>query len=193
MADCINCKCTPTTDCAELQQQNEEKLREFATHYKYLQTCQLAEEGSKGFYNVWCMLKSVIGMVCQLKGSINSIKAGNNITLDDDGTSITIHAKDTTYKAGSGLRLSGDNTFSVTGFVSEGEYNKTKGAFEALLRNLKGSGAWIQTGDTIFDGYLAPNRNIATGNINLFGGTPDGSSFIRTNNGQTENDLAGGI
>lgn len=193
MADCINCKCTPTTDCAKLQQQNDEKLREFATHYKYLQTCQLAEEGSKGFYNVWCMLKSVIGTVCELKSKFRSLKAGDNVTLNDDGTSITISAKDTTYKAGAGLRLSGDNTFSVTGFVSEDEYNRTKSALEALLRNLKDSGAWVQTGKSITEGNLAPNRNIATGNINVFGGTQDGNSFIRTNSGQTENDLAGGI
>ena len=66
-------------------------------------------------------------------------------------------------------------------------------ALEKLLQDLKGSGAWIQTGDTIFEGHLAPNRHLATGNINLFGGTPDGPDFIRTNSGSTENDLAGGI
>ena len=45
----------------------------------------------------------------------------------------------------------------------------------------------------LFEGSLDPNRHLATGNINLFGGATDGSSFIRTNNGSTENDLAGGI
>ena len=64
---------------------------------------------------------------------------------------------------------------------------------EKLLQDLKGSGAWKQTGGTIFEGNLYPDRHIATGNINLFGGTVDGSAFIRTNNGKTENDLAGGI
>lgn len=73
------------------------------------------------------------------------------------------------------------------------EYNKLKGAFEKLLQDLKGSGAWKQTGGTIFEGNLYPDRHIATGNINLFGGTVDGSAFIRTNNGKTENDLAGGV
>ena len=73
------------------------------------------------------------------------------------------------------------------------EYNQLKGAFTALLQNLKNSGAWNQTGGNIFEGSLRPDRNIATGNINLFGGTVDGNAFIRTNNGKTENDLAGGI
>lgn len=73
------------------------------------------------------------------------------------------------------------------------EYNKLKGAFTAVLQNLKDSGAWNQTGDTIFEGSFNSGRNIATGNINLFGGTVDGNAFIRTNNGKTENDLAGGI
>jgi hypothetical protein len=50
-----------------------------------------------------------------------------------------------------------------------------------------------KTGGTIFEGNLYPDRHIATGNINLFGGTVDGNAFIRTNNGKTENDLAGGI
>ena len=54
--------------------------------------------------------------------------------------------------------------------------------------SLKASGAW--EGD--IDGNFVQGRNIATGNINIFGGTPDGNSFIRTNKGQSENDLAGG-
>ena len=62
-----------------------------------------------------------------------------------------------------------------------------------LLTNLKNSGAWTQTGDTIFDGHMTDGRNIATGNINIFGGSVDGSSYIRTNSGSTENDLAGGV
>ena len=73
------------------------------------------------------------------------------------------------------------------------EYNKLKGAFTTVLQNLQNSGAWNQTGNTIFEGSFNVGRNIATGNINLFGGTPDGDAFIRTNNDKTENDLAGGI
>lgn len=62
-------------------------------------------------------------------------------------------------------------------------------ALRKIIENLEGSGAW--TGG--LTGSFNQGRNIATGNINLFGGTPDGNSFIRTNNGSTENDLSGGI
>jgi len=87
-----------------------------------------------------------------------------------------------------------DNSTVLNDFNNlKNEYNQLKGAFTALLQNLKNTGAWNQTGNTIFEGSLRPDRNIATGNINLFGGTVDGSAFIRTNNGKTENDLAGGI
>lgn len=62
-------------------------------------------------------------------------------------------------------------------------------ALRKIIENLEGSGAW--TGG--LTGSFNQGRNIATGNINLFGGTPDGNSFIRTNSGSTENDLSGGI
>lgn len=67
--------------------------------------------------------------------------------------------------------------------------NKLENGLTKIIDNLRDSGAW--NGD--IDGNFNPNRNIATGNINVFGGTPDGDSFIRTNNGETENDLVGGI
>lgn len=102
--------------------------------------------------------------------------------------------------AGTTLSISNGNSVNLPQYVSlqdfnnlKNEYNQLKGAFTELLQNLKNSGAWNQTGNTIFEGSLRPDRNIATGNINLFGGTVDGSAFIRTNNGKTENDLAGGI
>lgn len=98
------------------------------------------------------------------------------------------------------LTISNGNSVNLPQYVSQqdfnnlkNEYNQLKGAFTALLQNLKDTGAWNQTGNTIFEGSLRPDRNIATGNINLFGGTVDGNAFIRTNNGKTENDLAGGI
>lgn len=65
--------------------------------------------------------------------------------------------------------------------ITEIENNLNK-----LIDNLKRSGAWE-------NGNLKPDRNIATGNINVFGGTTDGGHFIRTNNGATEDDLAGGV
>lgn len=72
--------------------------------------------------------------------------------------------------------------------------NKMLSAVEKILKNLKNSGAWtVPESGSIWDGSMTADRNIATGNINVFGGTPDGSTFIRTNNTSTENDLAGGI
>ena len=62
-------------------------------------------------------------------------------------------------------------------------------ALRKIIENLEGSGAWSGG----MAGGFNQGRNLATGNINVFGGTPDGASFIRTNNGSTENDLAGGI
>lgn len=69
------------------------------------------------------------------------------------------------------------------------ENAKLKDALMKIINNLTASGAW-QGG---LEGDFVPNRNIATGNINLFSNTVDSDFFIRTNNGQTENDLAGGI
>lgn len=75
----------------------------------------------------------------------------------------------------------------------EGSIGDMYSAVEKILTNLKNSGAWKQTGDTVFEGEFNDGRSIATGNINIFGGTPDGNSYIRTNNGSSENDLAGGV
>ena len=69
---------------------------------------------------------------------------------------------------------------------------KLTDALTKILQNLQNSGAWTSKGN-ILDGNFVQNRNIATGNINVFGGTPDGNSYIRTNNSKTENDLVGGI
>lgn len=106
--------------------------------------------------------------------------------------------KQTLSISGNTLFISNGNSVNIpqpnlSGYVPIDEYNKLKGALEKLLTDLKGSGAWRQTGATVFEGSLDPNRHLATGNINLFGGTTDGNAFIRTNNGRTENDLAGGI
>lgn len=106
--------------------------------------------------------------------------------------------KQTLSISGNTLSISNGNSVNIpqpnlSGYVPIDEYNKLKGALEKLLTDLKGSGAWRQTGATVFEGSLDPNRHLATGNINLFGGATDGNAFIRTNNGSTENDLAGGI
>lgn len=107
-----------------------------------------------------------------------TLTLNNNVLSISNGNSVTLPAQGVSTQDFDNLK---------------NEYNQLKGAFEKLLQDLKGSGAWKQTGGTIFEGNLYPDRHIATGNINLFGGTVDGSAFIRTNNGKTENDLAGGI
>lgn len=67
--------------------------------------------------------------------------------------------------------------------------NDLKDTLTKIISNLEKSGAWAGG----LKGNFKEGRNLATGNINIFGGTPDGNSFIRTNNGSTENDLSGGI
>ena len=67
--------------------------------------------------------------------------------------------------------------------------NGLETALKKIIDNLEGSGAWSGG----LTGGFNQGRNLATGNINIFGGVPDGASFIRTNNGSTENDLSGGI
>lgn len=109
---------------------------------------------------------------------------------DKDNQSLTV--------SGNTLSISGGNSVKIpqpdlSDYVTVAEYNKVKGALEQLLIDLIISGAWVQTGSTVFEGALYTNRHLATGNINLFGGSVDGNSFIRTNNSRTENDLAGGI
>lgn len=109
---------------------------------------------------------------------------------DNDKQTLTISGNTLSISNGNSVNIPQPN---LSGYVPINEYNKLKGALEKLLTDLKGSGAWRQTGSTVFEGSLDPNRHLATGNINLFGGTTDGNAFIRTNNGSTENDLAGGI
>ena len=100
--------------------------------------------------------------------------------------------------ASKGATITIHRPFLVKGTPNRGyvpdtnEFMEVRQALQVLLTNLKDSGAWNQTGSTIFQGSLNTGRNIATGNINIFGGTPDGNSFVRTNNGSTDNDLAGG-
>ena len=60
-------------------------------------------------------------------------------------------------------------------------------ALTKVLTDLKGSGAWT-SGDNVLTGNMTPNRHIASGNINLFTGTTDGNTFIRTTSGANEND-----
>ncbi len=69
--------------------------------------------------------------------------------------------------------------------------DKLSDALQKLIDNLYKSGAI--TSNDINNFEFKPGRNIATGNINLFGGTPDGNSFIRTSKDKEENDITAGI
>ena len=109
---------------------------------------------------------------------------------DNDNQTLSISNNRLTISNGNSVDIPQPN---LSNYVTVNQYNELKDAFTKLLEDLKGSGAWEQTGDTIFKGNLKPNRHLATGNINLFGGQPDGDAFIRTNNSSTENDLTGGI
>lgn len=70
-------------------------------------------------------------------------------------------------------------------------------ALKSIVGSLRRSGAWDPNAtpdpNTSLSGGVKSGIDIAYGNINLFGGTPDGDHYIRTNSGQTEDDLAGGI
>ena len=64
----------------------------------------------------------------------------------------------------------------------------TKELLQKIINKLTDSGAWDKDKNDFKPGF-----GIACGNINLFGGAPDGGSFIRTNSGRTENDVTAGI
>lgn len=126
-----------------------------------------------------------------LSGRTLSISGGNSVTLPKNNQTLKL--------VGSILSISDGNVVDLSNFVTlesfnnlKSEYTKVKDALNSIIQNLKNSGAWNQTGSTIFDGNLNNGRNIATGNINVFSKIPDGYLFIRTNNGKSEGDLAGG-
>lgn len=110
--------------------------------------------------------------------------------VDNDNQTLSITNNRLTISNGNSVDIPQPD---LSNYVTADEYNDLKNALAKILEDLKGSGAWEQTGNNIFVGNLKPNRHFATGNINLFGGQPDGDDFIRTNNSSTENDLAGGI
>lgn len=72
----------------------------------------------------------------------------------------------------------------------ENKFNGLESGLQKIVDNLYKSGAI--TSNNINNFEFKNNRDIATGNINLFGGNTDGNSFIRTNSGQTENDITAG-
>lgn len=120
-----------------------------------------------------------------------SISNGNFVFIPNDKQSLKLNGNKLTLTNGGGSVTLPQSNASES--VPIDEYNKVKGALESILTNLLATGAWRQTGATIFDGSLNLGRNIATGNINIFSGATDGGTYIRTNSGATENDLAGGV
>ena len=125
--------------------------------------------------------------------SVKCALASLNNKEDNDKQTLTLNDNVLSISNGNSVTLPTQGISTQDFNNLKNEYNKLKGAFTTVLQNLQNSGAWNQTGNTIFEGSFNAGRNIATGNINLFGGTPDGDAFIRTNNDKTENDLAGGI
>lgn len=183
MTDCINCQCEEIvvgkSACASLKKQNDDRIKLHSLVLRDTTLCDLPEETSKAIYSQWCFNKNITNQLCWL---MNNSSGGKE------------------YKAGKDISISSDGVISFTGTIPKpsepyndanlrAENEKLKRALNKIINNLTASGAW--TGG--LDGDFVPNRNIATGNINLFGGTPDGNAFIRTNNGRTENDLAGGV
>lgn len=61
---------------------------------------------------------------------------------------------------------------------------------QQIINNLYNSSSI--TSNNINNYTFKSDRSIATGNINFFGGVADGTKFIRTNSGKTENDIVAG-
>lgn len=64
-------------------------------------------------------------------------------------------------------------------------YDESKKLLDAIVDNLKSTGAMNSDGSM--------SHAIAYGNINIFGGTADGNSYIRTGTGSHENDITAGM
>lgn len=188
MSDCVNCQCEDIvvgkTACQSLLAQNDNKIKMHALVLRDSQMCDIVDQTAKFAYSQWCFNKNVSNQLCWLAQNSGGGSAPEPLK----------------YKAGNLISISQDGTISFTGTIPSpspsyndsslrAENEKLKRALTKIINNLQNSGAW--TGG--LDGDFVSNRNIATGNINVFGGTPDGNSFIRTNNRQNENDLAGGI
>lgn len=187
MSDCVNCQCEDIvvgkTACQSLLAQNDDKIKMHALVLRDSQMCDIVDQTAKFAYSQWCFNKNVSNQMCWLADNLGSkspepikYKGGNLINVSDDGTiSFT------------GTIPSVPQPYNDSNLRAENE--KLKRALTNIINNLQASGAW-QGG---LEGGFVSNRSIATGNINVFGGQPDGNYFIRTNNGSTENDLAGGI
>lgn len=192
MSDCVNCQCEDIVvgkkACQSLLAQNDDKIKMHALVLRDSQMCEIVDQTAKFAYSQWCFNKNVSNQLCWLANN----SGGGGVAPEP-----------IKYKAGNLISISPDNVISFTGTIPNspapsGSYNdselraeneRLKRALTKIINNLQNSGAW--TGG--LDGGFVSNRNIATGNINLFSNTVDGNSFIRTSAYDTENDLAGGI
>lgn len=81
----------------------------------------------------------------------------------------------------------------LAGFTAEGCLVAIPAPESGFSTIVGRNGKWEIDNVNLPPGVPAENIKVAYGNINLFGQHPDGNSFIRTNDGATENDLFGGI
>lgn len=131
--------------------------------------------------------------------NVITIKADSKI---GSGTQkVRLNGKD--YDLPNAIKVTDDGIFApdygkVISDLSK-QVNDSNNALKQIIKSLIDNGAWDPNAssdsakDIILSGGLKSGIHLAYGNINLFGGTPDGDHYIRTNSGQTEDDLAGGI
>lgn len=131
--------------------------------------------------------------------NIITIKADSKI---GSGTQkVTLNGKE--YDLPNAIKVTDSGIFApdygkIIGDLSK-QVNDSNNALKQIIKSLIDNGAWDPNAssdsakDISLSGGLKSGIHLAYGNINLFGGTPDGDHYIRTNSGQTEDDLAGGI
>ena len=131
----------------------------------------------------------------------NIIKIKADTKIGSGTKRVTLNGKD--YDLPNAIRVTDSGIFAPDyGAIIDDlirQVTDSNNALKSIVKNLTDSGAWDPnaSSDNVKNvslrGGLKSGINIAYGNINLFGGTPDGDHYIRTNSGQTEDDLAGGI
>lgn len=183
---CNDCKCEEVNDLStDSKKKLEDKLRIFHDLVCVVMNANcldLPRILGKFIYMLWCFLSDIYRLLTYLKDLIDALAKRLEALEQAVG-----ELKEKVQSLEGELSAVKEKLSALEAAVAE--QAKLKKALEKIINNLESSGAW--TGG--LDGDFVPNRNIATGNINLFGGTVDGDSFIRTNSGQTENDLAGGV
>lgn len=119
------------------------------------------------------MINALDSEIGRIQSEITTIKQ----TLTDHNNRITKNKNDIDV-------IKNDLTALTT------KVNNIEGGLQKILNNLSNSGAITNSNITQYT--FKTGRNIATGNINLFGGTSDGNSFIRTSDNATNNDITAG-